>query len=184
MSWGGKLALAVRRFAPARVKGLALVAPGLFPLVDLPAFQKMRVGLSALTAPCAKFDIPLNDPDLFTANRERQAFIHDDPLKLTQVTASFLLASRRLDRYALAVRHDAAGCPLRVFLAGHDRIIDNVRTKDFVRRLRWPGRSIVEYRHAQHTLEFEINPESYFNDLVEWLNESNARQRGDRGRNA
>ncbi|HSA29439.1 MAG TPA: alpha/beta fold hydrolase, partial [Phycisphaerae bacterium] len=34
VSWGGKLALALYRYLPARVTSLALIAPGLFPKVD------------------------------------------------------------------------------------------------------------------------------------------------------
>lgn len=169
VSWGGKLALAMRRFAPARLASLTLVAPGLFPLVDLPFMEKVRVGWSILAAPRSLFDIPLNDPELFTANPRRQQFIRDDPLKLAQVTTGFLVASRRLDRYALAVRHDPRGCPLRVYLAGHDRIIDNRRTREFIRRLRWPERTILEYPDARHTLEFEDDPQAYFADLADGL---------------
>jgi acylglycerol lipase len=169
VSWGGKLALAAYRYAPTRIQSLSLVAPGLFPIVDLPLLQKVRVGLSILAAPRARFEIPLNDPELFTANPGRQRFIRDDPLKLTQVSASFLIASRQLDRYGLALRKTAPGCPLRVLLAGHDRIIDNTRTRDFVRRLRWPHRSIVTYPNAHHTLEFEPDTTAYHADLIEWL---------------
>jgi acylglycerol lipase len=151
VSWGGKLALALQRFAPARISRLALIAPGLFPQVDLPLIQKVRVGLSMWAAPKARFEIPLNDPDLFTANPARREFIRDDPLKLTHVTTSFLLASRRLDRYARAAQSDPTGCPLCLFLAGHDRIIHNQPTRNFVRMLRWPGRTIVDYpRRAPH----------------------------------
>ncbi len=169
VSWGGKLALALQRYAPERVASLALIAPGLFPSVDLPFMQKARVGLLMFAAPRALFDIPLNEPELFTANPARQEFIRSDPLRLQRVTTSFLLASRRLDRFARAVRWDRRGCPLQVFLAGQDRIIDNARTKHFVRRLRWPGREITEYPDAHHTLEFEPAPEPFLADLVGWL---------------
>lgn len=169
VSWGGKLALALQRFAPARISRLALIAPGLFPQVDLPLIQKVRVGLSMWAAPKARFEIPLNDPDLFTANPARREFIRDDPLKLTHVTTSFLLASRRLDRYARAAQSDPTGCPLCLFLAGHDRIIHNQPTRNFVRMLRWPGRTIVDYPDAHHTLEFEREPSDYLQDLTAWI---------------
>lgn len=169
VSWGGKLALAAFRYAPTRIRSLSLVAPGLFPKVDLPLLQKVRVGLSILAAPRALFEIPLNDPELFTANPDRQQFIRDDPLKLTRVSASFLIASRQLDRYGLALRKTSRGCPLGVFLAGQDRIIHNARTSDFVRRLRWRDRSIVTYPDAHHTLEFETNTDAYLFDLLEHL---------------
>jgi alpha-beta hydrolase superfamily lysophospholipase len=137
--------------------------------VDLPLREKVRVGLSALAARQALFDIPLGDPALFTGNPARQAFIRADPLSLRQVTASFLMASRRLDRYAQGTVRARQACPLRVFLAGRDRIIDNARTRAFVRRLDWPGRQITEYEEAHHTLEFEPDPEPFFEDLVEWI---------------
>jgi pimeloyl-ACP methyl ester carboxylesterase len=168
VSWGGKLALALQRHVPQRVASLALVAPGLFPVVDISLMQKVRVGLSAFTMGKALFDIPLNDPELFTGNPERQSFIRDDDLKLTRVSASFLAASRLLERFALGARRDRTGCPLRLYLAQNDRIIDNERTREFVRNLSWPGRDIVEYPNSDHTLEFDVDPETYFNDLVQW----------------
>lgn len=167
VSWGGKLALALYRHAPERVRGLSLVAPGLFPRVDLPLAEKVRVGWSFIAARRALFDIPLNEPELFTATPHWQAFLRDDPLRLRQVTAAFLVASRRLDRYVRGVGRDRRGVPLRVFLAGEDRIIDNAATRDFVRRLAWPGRGITEYTSAQHTLEFEPDPTRFFEELVQ-----------------
>ncbi len=128
----------------------------------------MRVAWSAIVARRAKFDIPLNDPALFTANPSRQAFIRNDPLALKQVTTCFLLASRRLDRDVARAAGTQPGCPLRVFLAGQDRIINNEKTSAFVRNLPWPQREITHYPDAHHTLEFEPDPEPYFHDLVEW----------------
>jgi len=168
VSWGGKLALALRRHVPRRVASLALIAPGLFPVVDIPLLQKVRAGLSAIATGKAMFDIPLNDPELFTANPERQAFIRNDELKLTRVTAGFLVASRLLDRFASGVHRDRTGCPLRVYLAQRDRIIDNDKTREFVRQLHWPSREIIEYPDADHTLEFEPNPRPFLSDLVQW----------------
>lgn len=169
VSWGGKLALACCDRAPERISRITLVAPGLFPKVDLPTAQKVRVGLAALVKGRTLFDIPLQEPSLFTENPARQAFIANDPLALRQVTAGFLIASRRLDGMALHVRRRTSGPPLCLFLAGQDRIIDNDATREFVRQLEWPGRRIIEYEHAHHTLEFEPQPESFFSDLVGWL---------------
>jgi len=182
VSWGGKLALALQQYLPPRVAGLTLVAPGLFPRVDLSLAQKIRVGLSAIAARRARFDIPLDDPELFTANPARRRFIRDDPLALHQVTSSFLLASRRLDSCARATARNSDGCPLRVFLAGRDRIIDNGKTRAFIRRLPWPGREITEYGQAHHTLEFEPDPQAYFDDLLEWVTNNANRSQGQKGR--
>lgn len=169
VSWGGKLAVGLYRYAPDRVAGLTLIAPGLFPQVDLPLGQKVRVGLSALAGGRALFDIPLNEAELFTSTPQWQAFIDADRLRLRKVTAGFLLASRRLDRYVAGIAGQRFGRPLMVFLAGRDRIIFNERTKAFIRRLRWPTRRITEYERASHTLEFEAEPEPFLIDLVNWV---------------
>lgn len=166
VSWGGKLALALRRYAPERVAGLSLIAPGLFPRVDLPFSEKVRVAWSMIGARQAKFDIPLNEPELFTDTPRWRDFIFDDPLRLRQVSASFLVASRRLDRYVAGVGRSDPGCRLHLFLAGRDRIIDNAATKAFVRRVGWKDREITEYEQACHTLEFEPDPEPFFTALV------------------
>jgi len=204
ISWGGKLALALHRYFPARFASLTLIAPGLFPKVDIPLMEKIRVGWSAIANRHAEFDIPLNDPEMFTANSARQAFIRNDKLALRKVTAAFLLASRKLDRYVRKAENRNAeterpsepraraqgcaqrqddntagmspdavtsrwGCPLQVFLGGQDRIIDNARTRAFVRGLPWLRREITEYPEAHHTLEFEANPEPFLDDLVKWI---------------
>lgn len=171
VSWGGKLALALHQADPARVASLTLVAPGLFPRVDLPLLQKVRVGLNAIAGRRTLFDIPLNDPTLFTADPEKQRFIRDDPLALRQVTPAFLLASRRLDHHAQSVARTPSDTPLGLFLAGRDRIIDSDRTRTFVERLPWSHRRIRTYPDAHHTLDFEPDPEPFFDDLARWLTE-------------
>ncbi len=168
VSWGGKLGLAYQRHEPSRVESLTLSAPGLFAKVDFPLARKVRVAISAYTMGKTLFEIPLQDPTLFTTDPERQVFIRDDALALMKVTASFLLASHWLDRYATGVDRDGPACPLRLLLAEHDRIIDNDKTAAFVRRLSWPDRTITIYDSAHHTLEFEKDGGRYVDDLVSW----------------
>ncbi|HOB76675.1 MAG TPA: alpha/beta fold hydrolase [Phycisphaerae bacterium] len=166
VSWGGKLALALHRYAPGRIAGLSLIAPGLFPRVDLPFREKMRVAWSMIAARRTLFEIPLNEPELFTDTPAWRLFIQGDPLRLRQVTAAFLVSSRRLDRYVLGLARGHSGCPLHLFLAGRDQIIDNAATKAFVRGLNWPLAQITEYESACHTLEFEPDPGAFFDALA------------------
>jgi len=165
VSWGGKLALAAARECRRSIEHLVLVAPGLFPRVDLPLSIKLGVAAAALLAPRRTFPVPLQDPALFTANPDRRAFIAADPLALHRVTASFLLASRRLDRLAAGIGRAIEPVRLSVFLAEHDRIIDNRRTLDFFGGLAWP-QVVRVYPGAHHTLEFEPHPEPFLGDLV------------------
>jgi len=167
VSWGGKLALAFALLQPGLLDTVALVAPGLFPAIDLPTTTKVFIACCALAAQKRRFDIPLNEPHLFTENPERQRFIRDDPLRLTKATARFFAVSAALDRL---IRRTAPKVrwPWRAtfILAGRDRIIDNNLTKRFARSLRCRDVTIVEHMQASHTLEFEPDPEGYFQDLT------------------
>ncbi len=166
VSWGGKLALSLARRASDQLARLVLVAPGLFPQVDLPLVQKWRVAWSSLLKPGRLFDVPLDEPALFTATDRWIDFIREDPLSVHQVTARFLVTSRRLDWEVRAYGRRPPEVPLRLFLAGRDRIIDNERTRQFIRDLAVTDRAIIEHPDAYHTLEFEPDPEAYLKDLV------------------
>lgn len=169
VSWGGRLAVVLAAKQPRRVRTITLVAPGLFPRVDLTRAEKFRVAVSLIGDRNRLFDIPLNEPSLFTSNPERQAFVRADPYKLTQVTSCFLLASRRLDRRIRAFDRAEFRGPIHLFLAGRDRIIDNERTRAWLRRLPSPDRRITEYPGAAHTIEFEPDAENFLTELSRWM---------------
>jgi acylglycerol lipase len=94
--------------------------------------------------------------------------IRTDPLALHDVTVSFLLANRRLDRQ-LPTCPAAIRLPVLVMLAGRDEIIDNVATASYVRQFATPNLSLTEYPNARHTLEFEPDRDEFIDDLIGWL---------------
>lgn len=169
VSWGGKLCVALASTVPERVRSITLVAPGLFPRVDLPMAEKFRVALSLIADREKLYDIPLSDPRMFTANPERVAYVESDPIKLTQVSASFLVGSRRLDRYTARFAQSGYRGAIHLMLAGQDRIIDSDRTGDWLRGLPNEDRQITLYREHHHTLEFEPDPSQFLSDLVNWI---------------
>jgi alpha-beta hydrolase superfamily lysophospholipase len=171
VSWGGKLAIALAKAHADAFASLALVAPGIFPLEDAPLLTKLRVVTALITGRQRRLlPIPLADASLFTANPERIRYIESDQLGLRRVTARFMLESRRLDRYI----RDAPGhirIPTFLALAGKDRIINNPATERYVSAFRSAVKQIKTYPEAHHTLEFELNPEAFFDDLVAWVRE-------------
>ena len=170
ISWGGKLAVALQRRHPGLTDGLVLIAPGLCPRVRTPLGQWLRIFTSRFIAPRRAFPIPLNDPELFTANPERQQFIRDDPLALREATRRLLFESSRMDVYLrFAARH--VTMPTLLLLAGQDRIIDNAATKHFVERFATLDRTVIEYPDAHHTMEFEPAGPPFLRDLLDWLNQ-------------
>ncbi|MCH8969100.1 MAG: alpha/beta fold hydrolase, partial [Planctomycetes bacterium] len=84
ISWGGKLACAMAAAESGLVRSLSLVCPGLFPRVDVSGAEKFRIGLSMVGNRRRHFDIPLNDPYLFTSQPEWVEFVRSDELTLRQ----------------------------------------------------------------------------------------------------
>lgn len=171
ISWGGKLCVALAVESPERVASISLVGPGLFPKIDVSAAVKVRIALSIVNDRERSYDIPLNNAELFTANPERIRYVNDDKLKLEQVSAGFLLISRRLDRYTPRLISSAYRGPVHLLLAGHDRIIHNDRTSRWLRDLPSPDRQITVYPEGHHTLEFDPDPAPFFDDLVNWIDQ-------------
>ncbi len=177
ISWGGKLATALQRRHPGLVDGLALLCPGFFAQVR-PSFKdRLRILWARAFKPGRLFDIPLNDPDLFTANRLKQQFIRQDSLALRQATARLLIESVRLSGYLRFVPKHVT-VPVLLMLAERDRIIDNDRTRRYAERFATTDREVIEYVGAQHTLEFEVDPEPFIRDLGNWLERHAAKVAG------
>jgi len=171
VSWGGKYACALAAAQPRRVASLSLIAPGLFPVIDLPAGEKLRIAWELLADPRRSHPLPIHDATMFTTNPRRIEFVERDPLRLREATAAFLLASRRLDRMARALGGSGWRGGVHALLAGRDRIIENERTRAFVRGLDGAKRRVTEYANASHTLEFEPDPQPFWADLAAGLEE-------------
>ena len=176
ISWGGKLAAALCRRHPGLIDALGLVAPGFCPLVGPSLGQRLAILAARLVVPRTLFTIPLTNPDLFTATPRWQEYIRTDPLSLREATARLLVESVRLDGY-LRWSTDHVRVPLLMLLAERDRIIDNVKTRQFVARFPAP-KEIIEYRGAHHTLEFEPHPDRWIGDLLRWLEQMSLIVRG------
>jgi alpha-beta hydrolase superfamily lysophospholipase len=169
ISWGGKLAAAVARRHPASVKALGLICPGLYSPHEPGLLKRI-----ALKAPLParrrqrRVAIPLQSPALFTDSYEWRKFIARDPLSSRRVTWQFAREDRQLTRFA---RQSAPylHMPILLMLAGRDSIVDNPRTRAFLSRTGATCRTLIEYPNAAHTLEFEPDPQPYFDDLARWL---------------
>lgn len=171
ISWGGKLATAVARRRPELVDGLALLCPGIFAFQQ-PGFLKRtllklpRGPLLSRTVP-----VPLQDPSLFTEDARHQSYIHRDPLALRHITLRFAQADQQLTQFAREATADSQSNwpPSLLVLAGKDRIVDPVATKNFFAKLNTPDKTILEYPIAAHTLEFDPDPIPCFRELATWI---------------
>ena len=155
VSWGGKLALAWALRRPQLAARVLLIAPGVFPMIDVGLLERLRIGLALLTKPQSEFRIPLDDPALFTDSPAGRTFIANDPLKLTHATARFLYASVQLDRVLRRAAAGALQADTTLILAGRERIVRNAVTFAWLQRLAVHMPTVHTLPDAAHTLEFE-----------------------------
>jgi alpha-beta hydrolase superfamily lysophospholipase len=168
-SWAAKLAVAYAATFQHRLAGLLLHGPGLFPKVDLSLPRKLAVLLLHRTRPSRTIEIPLT-PESYTTDPEHLEYIRRDRHRLLRATARFFWETRRLDR----ARDGCAArlsLPILLQIGDADPIMDAPATCRWVHNLTAPDRTIIVYRGASHTLDFERAPtlESYRADLLDWL---------------
>lgn len=165
VSWGGKLAVVWTRKNPALVARQLLVAPGIFPAVDVGLWGRMRVAAALPLAPQTSLPIPLGDPALFTSEPQGQRFIGADELKLTRATARFMFHSALLDRAAR--RRQPFRAPTTLILTDRDRIIANAPTNRWFAQCAGPH-DRVERLATDHTPEFAAQTSAFERLLRAW----------------
>jgi acylglycerol lipase len=166
LSWGGKLALAAALDQPQGVCALVLVTPGLVPRIDVSWPRRVGVALALAFGGRARFHVPI-EPTMFTRTPRYLDYIVRDPLRLERVTARFLLASRALDREIRARVHELSA-PVLLLLAGHDRIVDNPRTRGLLGVLPPEQLRVCVYEHASHSIQFD-ETEALVRDVARFL---------------
>jgi acylglycerol lipase len=168
VSWGGKLAVAWALRRPRRVARLLLIAPGLFPALDVGLLARLCIGAALVVHPQREFLIPLDDPALFTDDPAGRAFIASDPLKLSRATARFLYGSARLDRLLRHAAPRSLQAETTLVLAGQDRIIRNTPTSAWLRQVTAQALTVHDFPAAAHTLEFEPDLGRFGEILRRW----------------
>lgn len=168
ISWGGKVAASLPYRHPGIVDGILLIAPGLKPAIAPSMATRLRIFFASRLNPCKCFPIPLNEPELFTASNDWQAYIEQDRYGLRHATARFLYNSFALDVY---LRRAIRGLtlPVLTMLAEQDRIIDNTRTRKVISRLPATDNHVISYVDSHHTLEFEPDDHPWKADIRDWV---------------
>jgi alpha-beta hydrolase superfamily lysophospholipase len=169
VSWGARLATATCARRGDLIDALALLYPGICSRVR-PRFDQdfMLRTLAFFDIKWRKTAIPLNEPELFTAEPHWQEYIRNDPLMLREATIGMQRTSRALDKLAAAAPEQIR-CPLLVMLSGRDRIADNRATRRYIARFASSEKKVLEFENAAHTLEFEPDRDRFIDDLLAWL---------------
>ncbi len=168
VSWGGKLAAAWAMRRHTQCDALLLIAPGIYPAVDVGWRNRLRIASSLLTQPTRTFPIPLSDPALFTANPNAQGFIRADGLKLERATAKFLYESSRLDREVRRPQRGNALPRTTIMLAERDSIIENEKVIAWSKLCPAAAMEAHVVRNSCHTLEFEEDRREFGERIRTW----------------
>lgn len=168
LSWGGKLATAVALHQAEGLASLTLITPGLCPRIDLSVPQKLAVLAGLALGGTNRLRLPIT-PEMFTTDPKLLAFIESDPWRLHAATGRFLWASRAFDRIVRA-RIGALDLRVLLFLAGHDRIVDNARVLDLLGALPAGRLRTSLFPEATHSLQLEA-PERLARDIAAFLDE-------------
>ncbi len=169
ISWGGKLAPVVARSRPDLLAGFGMICPGLFAHQQPGVLKRSAMVASGkLGIHERRVAIPLQDPTLFTNSPKWQAFVRDDPLTLRQITLRFAREDHKLTRYARQ-SGKFIHTPALLVLAGRDSMVRNERTRAYLAELASDDTTLLEFKTASHTLEFEPAPIPFFDDLSDWV---------------
>ncbi|MBL8822966.1 MAG: alpha/beta fold hydrolase [Planctomycetia bacterium] len=165
-SWAGKLGAMLCAEPQPVMDQLVLLCPGLFPQVSPPLSVRLGIARSRYITPLKNFPIPLNDPELFTAQPGNQDYLKHDPLSLHHATARLLVESFWLDKAVQRIQK-LQPVPTLLLLAGQDRIIRNRDTRLWLEQ-KSDKSTIIEYPSAHHTLEFEPGC-PFVEDILHWI---------------
>ncbi|MFH0943819.1 MAG: alpha/beta fold hydrolase [Planctomycetota bacterium] len=166
LSWGGKLALAYSLTHPGELDGLVLITPGLVARVRPGLLDLAGILLCAGPFPTAQFETPI-EPEMFTETPEVLEKLRRDPLRLRYASARFFYQSLRLD----GLVDDLIGqnrCPIELFLAGKDQIIDNEAVLELLRRGAGGPLKEVLYEDQTHSIQFDAT-DRLVRDMVAWI---------------
>lgn len=166
LSWGGKLATAYALAHPEHLDGLVLITPGLVSRVDISTPAKLRVLLATAAVPTAAVRVPI-EAEMFTTTPRFLSFIREDPLRLTYVSARFLMQGVSLDRQ-IRRRIQDRQVPALLVLAGGDRIIDNGAVLELLGGSDRADLAVLSYPEQTHSVQMDA-PERLSKDMLAWM---------------
>ncbi len=171
--WGAALAINTALELGSIVKGVMLLAPGLFPAerIRRAVEQDLKPLRNTQAAPC-----PLKSPlteEMFTDIIEFQTFIANDEQAVRSYTPQFVRVSQQMNLVA-CTRLGRLTCPVLLLLAAQDQMVDNARTIRAFRSL--PSEMLTcATINCNHGMQFEA-PHELATHIAQWLDRSRQHQ--------
>jgi acylglycerol lipase len=164
--WGAVLAVNAALEFGSQFKGLALLAPGLFPSAQIKrAIQNDIEALEHAASPPRLVPSPMKE-EMFTDIPEFREFIASDVLAVREFTPRFIQVSRQMQLFA-AARLAQLTHPVLLLLAARDQAVDNKITLARFQKLRRAAVTSATLP-CNHAMQFEA-PQEIANNIRNWL---------------
>lgn len=164
--WGAVLAINTALEFRSKFKGLALLAPGLFPSGQIKrAIQSDIEALEQAASPSRLIPSPMKE-EMFTDIPEFREFIARDVLAVREFTPRFIQISRQMQLFAIA-RLAQLTDPVLLLLAARDQAVDNKTTLARFQKLRRAAVTSATLP-CSHAMQFEA-PQEIANNIRNWL---------------
>lgn len=164
--WGAILAINLAAELGPKVRGLMLLAPGMYPTETL--VERMKATVAAQSNPAEDepvLESPI-DEAMFTRGPALESFILTDGERLPRFTPRFASVMARLGLGA-STKLPRLGVPVLLILARDDRATDNEKTRTGLAKI--PNLRTVEVP-GEHGLQFEA-PERVAEELRAFVDE-------------
>jgi len=164
--WGAVLAVNAALEFGNRFKGLALLAPGLFPSAQIKrAVQGALETLEHAEPPPRMLPSPIK-AEMFTDIPQIRELIAQDVLAVREFTPRFIQVSRQMQLIA-AARLAQLAHPVLLLLAARDQAVDNKTTLARFQKLRRAAVTSATLP-CNHAMQFEA-PQEITNNIKNWL---------------
>ncbi|MCU0598513.1 MAG: lysophospholipase [Desulfobacterales bacterium] len=168
-SMGGCMALFFAQTCPKMINGIIASSPGLRPAMKVPAIKGTIGKLMSSIWPKLSFDNELNSSHLSHDASVVEAY-DADPLVHRKVTArwftQFMAAMGMTFQDAQKIQ-----IPILMQVAGDDRLVDPLASKDFFDRVSSKDKTLRLYEGFFHEIYNEVDQsrQKALNDLEHWL---------------
>ena len=163
LSLGGKLALCYTMRYQAETDGLILISPSIRNKLSFSLKDMIVLVISSCFFPKRKIELPI-EAEMITRKEKYVDLIKEDPLRLKEVTAEFLLEIVKMGWF-IRRNLERIMIPTLVLLAGDDEIVDNTFSRRLFKKTKFKTK---EYEGLCHNLCFE-DASNIVSDIDLWI---------------
>lgn len=153
------------------IAAIVLSSPAIFTKLDYDFKTKIEIATNHLMGgrrAMRKWSLPIT-PSMFTDNPAYLEYIEKDPLRLTEVTSTFLVESHKLSGLASKAAPRISK-PIMILQPSNDQIVDIPKMEKWYAKIKSAEKSMRLFPDAGHSLDFDATWFKEYSHLVsEWL---------------